>query len=222
MRVAVSLAEDGVISREDAICRIEPRALAELLHPQVDPRSTREVLASGIAASPGAASGLVALSPASAQAMEARGEAAVLVRRETSPEDVRGMHAACAILTERGGASSHAAVIARGLGLPCVVGASGLVIEADGVRAGARRLAEGDPITVDGTRGEALAGHVPLLAAAPGGAMATAAFMGRRGARHRRARQRRHAARTRSWPARSAPRGSGSAAPSTWCSRTTG
>ena len=173
VRIAVSLAEDGVIPRADAVCRIEPRALAELLHSQVDPRSAREVLATGIAASPGAASGLVALSPASAQAMEARGEAAVLVRRETSPEDVRGMHAACAILTERGGASSHAAVIARGLGLPCVVGASGLVVEPGGVRAGARRLREGDPITVDGTRGQALAGHVPLLAAAPGGAMAT-------------------------------------------------
>ena len=115
----------------------------------------------------------MALSPASAQAMEARGEAAILVRRETSPEDVRGMHAARAILTERGGASSHAAVIARGLGLPCVVGAGGLVIEEDGVRIGGRRLVDGDPITVDGTRGEALAGHVALLDAAPGGAMAT-------------------------------------------------
>ena len=173
VRIAVSLAEDGVISRADAVCRIEPRVLVELLHAQVDPRGPREVLATGIAASPGAASGLLALSPAAAEAMEARGEAAVLVRRETSPEDVRGMHAARAILTERGGASSHAAVIARGLGLPCVVGAVGLVIEAGGVRADGRRLREGDPITVDGTRGEALVGRVPLLEAAPGGAMAT-------------------------------------------------
>ena len=173
VRIAVALAEDAVISREEAICRIEPRALAELLHAQVDPREPREVLARGIAASPGAASGLVALTPASAQAMEARGESAILVRRETSPEDVRGMHAARAILTERGGASSHAAVIARGLGLPCVVGASGLVIGEDGVSVGGRRLADGDSITVDGTRGEALSGHVALLDPAPGGAMAT-------------------------------------------------
>ena len=173
VRIAVALAEDAVITREEALCRIEPRALAELLHPQVDPRALREALVSGIAASPGAAAGLVALSPAAAQAMEARGEAAILVRRETTPEDIRGMHAARAILTERGGLSSHAAVIARGLGLPCVVGATGLVVEPGGVRAGGRRLAEGDPITIDGTRGEALLGHVPLLGAAPGGAMAT-------------------------------------------------
>ena len=173
VRIAVALAEDAVISREEALLRIEPRALAELLHPQVDPRAPRDVLVSGIAASPGAAAGLVALSPDAAQAMAARGEAAILVRRETTPEDIRGMHAAHAILTERGGAASHAAVIARGLGLPCVVGATGLVVERGGVRAGGRWLAEGDPITIDGTRGEALGGHAPLLGAAPGGAMAT-------------------------------------------------
>ena len=173
VRIAVALAEDAVITREEALLRIEPRALGELLHPQVDPRARRERLVAGIAASPGAAVGLVALSPAAAQAMAARGEAAILVRRETSPEDIRGMHAAAGVLTERGGSSSHAAVIARGLGLPCVVGASGLSIGPDGARAGGRALAEGDPITIDGTRGEALAGHAPLLAAAPGGAMAT-------------------------------------------------
>lgn len=173
VRIAVALAQDGVISREEAIERIEPRALAELLHPQVDPRASRDRLVSGIAASPGAAAGLVALSPATAQAMAARGESAILVRRETSPEDIRGIHAARAILTERGGASSHAAVIARGLGLPCVVGATDLSVGPDGARVGGRLLREGDPITVDGTRGEALLGHAPLLAAAPGGAMAT-------------------------------------------------
>ena len=173
VRVAVALAEDAVISREEAIERIEPRALAQLLHPQIDPRAPRDVLVAGIAASPGAAAGLIALSPATAQAMAARGEDAILVRRETSPEDIRGMHAARAILTERGGASSHAAVIARGLGLPCVVGAMGLEVGEDTVCIEGRTLREGDPLTVDGTRGEALAGHVPLLAAAPGGAMAT-------------------------------------------------
>ena len=173
VRVAVRLAEDAVISREEAIGRIEPRALAELLHPQIDPRADRNRLVSGIPASPGAATGLIALSPATAQAMAARGEDAILVRRETSPEDIRGMHAARAILTERGGASSHAAVIARGLGLPCVVGAMGLDVGEATVRIEGRTLREGDAITVDGTRGEALMGRMPLLSAAPGGAMAT-------------------------------------------------
>ena len=173
VRIAVALAEDAVISREEAIGRIEPRALAELLHPQVDPRARRDVLVQGIAASPGAATGWIALSPAAAQAMAARGEDAILVRRETSSEDVRDMHAARAILTERGGASSHAAVIARGIGLPCVVGAMGLEVGEDTVRIEGRTLREGDAITIDGTRGEALVGHVPLLAASPGGAMAT-------------------------------------------------
>ena len=173
VRISVALAEDGVIPREEALLRVEPRALAEVLHPQVDPRAPRDRLVSGIAASPGAATGLIALSPAAAQAMAAREEPVILVRRETTPDDIRGIHAARAILTERGGASSHAAVIARGLGLPCVVGASDLVIDGDGVRVGDRRLAEGDPITIDGTRGEALVGHVALLDAAPGGAMAT-------------------------------------------------
>ncbi|MGB5870313.1 MAG: PEP-utilizing enzyme, partial [Albidovulum sp.] len=119
VRIAVSLANERVIGRDEAILRIEPRALSELLHHQVDPRGTRDAFASGIAASPGAASGKVVFSSADAQASAARGEPCVLVRRETAPEDVRGMHAAVAVLTERGGITSHAAVIARGLGLPC-------------------------------------------------------------------------------------------------------
>ena len=166
LRIAVALAEDGVIPREEAVMRIEPRSLAELLHPQVDPSFRREVLARGIGASPGAARGRIVFTSAAAQASMARGEPCILVRRETSPEDIRGMHAAAGVLTERGGMTSHAAVIGRGLGLPCIVGAQALRVSArersvtlpDG-----RRLCEGDRITIDGTRGEVLAGEVALL-----------------------------------------------------------
>nr|WP_218958643.1 pyruvate, phosphate dikinase [Thalassovita aquimarina] len=168
IRIAVSLADDGVIPREEALTRIDPRAINELLHRQVDPDAPRDVLATGIAASPGAASGRIVFSAAEAQASAARGEPCVLVRRETSPEDIRGMHAATAVLTERGGMTSHAAVIGRGMGLPCVVGASSIKFHlrrktlktADG-----RELRAGDIVTVDGTNGEVLAGEPPLLKA---------------------------------------------------------
>ncbi len=166
VRIAVALANDGVISPEAAVLRVEPRALPELLHHQVDPSGPRDPFARGIAASPGAATGRLVFSSAAAQASAARGEACILARRETSPEDIRGMHAASAVLTERGGITSHAAVIARGLGLPCVVGASGVTIDnrhktlktADG-----RIFREGDTVTIDGTAGEALAGAAKML-----------------------------------------------------------
>ncbi|MDX1780702.1 MAG: pyruvate, phosphate dikinase [Thalassovita sp.] len=166
IRIAVSLANDGIIPREEALMRIDPRAINELLHRQVDPEAPRDVLARGIAASPGAASGRIVFSAAEAQASASRGEPCVLVRRETSPEDIRGMHAAAAVLTERGGMTSHAAVIGRGMGLPCVVGASAIKFHLkrkmlktpDG-----RELHAGDVITVDGTNGEILAGEPPLL-----------------------------------------------------------
>ncbi|MGY6634057.1 MAG: putative PEP-binding protein [Alkalilacustris sp.] len=166
VRIAVSLAADGVIDEGEAVARVQPQALAELLHPQVDPRGPRDVVARGIGASPGAARGKVVFTSGAASASASRGEACILVRRETTPEDIRGMHAAQAVLTERGGMTSHAAVIGRGLGLPCVVGASGLRIDA---RAGTvtapdgRIFGEGDTLTVDGTRGEILAGPVELL-----------------------------------------------------------
>lgn len=166
VRIAVSLAEDGVISKEDAVLRIPPGGLSEMLHYQVNPDVDRDVLASGVAASPGAATGKLVFTSAMAQASAARGEPCILVRRETSPEDVRGMHAAMAVLTERGGMTSHAAVIARGLGLPGVVGASDIGFNRksksltfpDG-----RVFKEGDVVTVDGTNGVVLAGAVPLL-----------------------------------------------------------
>ena len=166
MRIAVSLAQDGIISREDAILRVQPRALSEMLHRQVDAAAPRDVLARGVAASPGAATGRLVFNSADAQASAARGEPCILVRRETSPEDIRGMHAAQGVLTERGGMTSHAAVIARGLGLPGVVGVSDIILNrrdnlitlSDG-----RTLKAGDIVTIDGTTGQILGGDVPLL-----------------------------------------------------------
>ena len=166
VRVAVTLATERIISRDDAILRVEPRALSELLHHQVDPRAPRDRVARGIAASPGAASGRIVFSSADAQAAAARDERCILVRRETAPEDIRGMHAAVAVLTERGGITSHAAVIARGLGLPCIVGASELSLNPRDrviVTRSGRTFREGDVITVDGTNGEVLAGSAEML-----------------------------------------------------------
>jgi pyruvate,orthophosphate dikinase len=172
LRIAVALADDGIIGPDEAVLRIEPRALNELLHPQVDPRAPRDVIARGIAASPGAATGRIVFSAAAAQAMAAKGEACILVRRETAPEDIRGMHAARGVLTERGGMTSHAAVIARGFGLPCVVGAAGLRLDGRDRRMVApdgRLFREGDAITLDGTTGEVLAGEAAMLAPSLGG-----------------------------------------------------
>ncbi|RJL13361.1 putative PEP-binding protein [Paracoccus siganidrum] len=165
VRIAVALARDGVIPPEEAIMRIEPRALADLLHHQVDPRAPRDLITRGINASPGAATGKIVFSAAAAQASAARDEPCVLVRRETVPEDIRGMHASVAVLTERGGTTSHAAVIARGLGLPCIVGASGISIDSRArlLRAGGRSFREGEVITIDGSSGEVLAGAAAML-----------------------------------------------------------
>jgi pyruvate,orthophosphate dikinase len=168
VRVAVSLAQDGVITQKEALMRVTPGSLSDLLHRQVDPRGKREVLVRGIAASPGASTGRLVFTSTAAQASAARGENCILVRRETSPEDIRGMHAAVGVLTERGGMTSHAAVIGRGLGLPCIVGATGMRIDlkAKQLHTGRHMLAEGDLITIDGTTGEVLNGAVALLEAA--------------------------------------------------------
>lgn len=165
VKIAVALARDGVIPPDEAVMRVEPRAIADLLHRQVDPRAARDRVLTGIGASPGAATGRIVLSSARAQEAAARGEACILVRRETIPEDVRGMHAARGVLTERGGMTSHAAVLARGFGLPCIVGASELQIDprAGWILAGGRRFLEGEEITIDGTSGEVLAGAAQLL-----------------------------------------------------------
>ncbi len=174
--IAVALAKDEVIPREEAVMRVEPAALSELLHRQVDTDADRDVIVSGIGASPGAATGRIVLTAQDAQASAARGEACVLVRRETTPEDIRGMHAAQAVLTMRGGVTSHAAVIGRGLGLPCVVGASDLAIDLKNgkiVCPDGREFHTGDQITVDGTTGQILAGEPPMLEAALDGAFGT-------------------------------------------------
>ncbi|OSP56674.1 putative PEP-binding protein [Pseudoruegeria sp. SK021] len=166
VRIVIALCQDGIISRTDALLRVAPRALSELLHPQVDPTVPGIIVTRAIAASPGAAVGTLVFSSTRAQAMAAHGETCILAKRETTPDDVRGMHAAAGILTERGGMSSHAAVIARGLGVPCVVGASELRIDR---RAGTIESAsghifrEGDVITLDGSSGAVLAGAMPML-----------------------------------------------------------
>ncbi|SFR10575.1 putative PEP-binding protein [Poseidonocella sedimentorum] len=165
VRIAVQLARDGIIPRDEALMRIEPKALTELLHQQLDPNAPLDVLARGVAASPGAATGRLVFSADAAQLAAARGEACVLVRRETGPEDVRGVHAASAVLTERGGMTSHAAVIGRGLGVPCVVGASEIRFELRMrrlVMPDGRVFSEGDTLTVDGTGGRVLAGSPAL------------------------------------------------------------
>lgn len=169
VRIAVRLAEDGIISRAEALMRVEPRTLTELLHRQVRQDAPRDVIGKGIAASPGAATGAIVFSSTEAQASAARGDPCILVRRETSPEDIRGMHAAQGVLTERGGITSHAAVIGRGIGLPCVVGASNMrfnrrlkqLVAEDG-----RVFEAGQTITLDGTTGEVLAGAPEMREAA--------------------------------------------------------
>ncbi|MCX7559311.1 PEP-utilizing enzyme [Sulfitobacter sp. F26204] len=169
VRIAVALADEGIISREEALMRVEPRTLTELLHRQVDPRSKRDVIGRGIAASPGAATGKIVFSANEAQSSAARDEPCILIRRETAPEDIRGMHAAVAVMTERGGATSHAAVIGRGLGLPCVVGVSKIkfnLIQKQLVTADGRIFSEGDVITVDGSSGQVLAGSADMIEAA--------------------------------------------------------
>jgi len=169
LQIAVRLAEDKIISQQEAVTRIEPRAVSELLHRQIAPEAPRDVLGVGIAASPGAATGKIVFSATEAQASYARNEACILVRRETSPEDIRGMHAARGVLTERGGMTSHAAVIGRGLGTPCVVGAAQMTFNLKSKKLTAedgRVLREGDVITLDGTSGEIILGAPETVEAA--------------------------------------------------------
>lgn len=162
----VALAEDGIITKEEAMLAISPRRLNEVLHPQLDRRQKFDPVAIGIGASPGAATGQIVFSAAAAQAAEARGEAAILVRFETTPDDIRGMHSARGILTERGGMTSHAAVVARTLGLPCVVGANGISIDPRDKQMtlpNGQVMKAGDVITLDGNSGEVIAGAATLV-----------------------------------------------------------
>jgi len=165
LKIAVDMANEGLITREEAILRVDPAALDQLLHPTLDPAATRDVLTKGLPASPGAASGKVVFDADTAEKRAAAGDAVILVRTETSPEDIHGMHAARGILTARGGMTSHAAVVARGMGRPCVSGAGTLSIDAKAkvMRCAGREVNEGDVITIDGASGEVMIGEVPTV-----------------------------------------------------------
>ncbi|WAC25269.1 pyruvate, phosphate dikinase [Blastomonas sp. SL216] len=165
LRIAVDMANEGLITEEEAIARVDPMALDQLLHPSLDPSATRDVLTKGLPASPGAASGIIVFDADTAERRNEMGDAVILVRIETSPEDIHGMHAAKGILTARGGMTSHAAVVARGMGRPCVSGAGSLSIDNKErvLRIGSRELREGDVITIDGTSGEVMLGEVPTV-----------------------------------------------------------
>ena len=164
LRIAVELAKERVISRHEAVTRIDPAALDQLLHPTIDPAAERTVLATGLPASPGAASGEVVFSSEDAELLKSQGRKVILVRIETSPEDIHGMHAAEGILTTRGGMTSHAAVVARGMGKPCVSGAGSLRVDyrAQTMSAGGTTLKKGDLLTIDGSTGQVLLGKVPM------------------------------------------------------------
>jgi pyruvate, orthophosphate dikinase len=165
LRIAVDMAGEVLIDEREAILRIDPMALDQLLHPTLDPEAAREVLTTGLPASPGAASGRIVLDADTAEAWVGRGEKVILVRVETSPEDIHGMHAAQGILTARGGMTSHAAVVARGMGRSCVSGASAVSIDLKTrtLRIGSRELAEGDVLTLDGSTGQVMAGEVATI-----------------------------------------------------------
>ncbi|MHA7818290.1 MAG: pyruvate, phosphate dikinase [Erythrobacter sp.] len=165
LRMAVEMEGEGLITREEAVRRVDPMALDQLLHPTLDPEAARDVLTTGLPASPGAAAGRIVLDADSAEQWSQRGEKVILVRVETSPEDIHGMHAAQGILTARGGMTSHAAVVARGMGRPCVSGASGVSIDraSRSLRIGSTELKEGDEITLDGANGQVMLGIVPTV-----------------------------------------------------------
>jgi len=165
LKIAVDMAEEGLITREEAVARVDPAALDQLLHPTLDPAAARDVLTKGLPASPGAASGKVAFDSDTAEKRAAGGDSVILVRIETSPEDIHGMHAAKGILTARGGMTSHAAVVARGMGRPCVSGAGTISIDAKAgvMRVAGREVKDGEIITIDGSTGEVMMGAVPTV-----------------------------------------------------------
>jgi pyruvate,orthophosphate dikinase len=164
LKIAVDMANEGLIDRNEAVLRIDPAAIDQLLHPTIDPAAERDRIATGLPASPGAASGEIVFSSDEAEALKAQRKKVILVRVETSPEDIHGMHAAEGILTTRGGMTSHAAVVARGMGKPCVSGAGGVRVDyqAGTLTAGGRVLRKGDIITIDGSTGDILAGAIEM------------------------------------------------------------
>ncbi|EIM26085.1 pyruvate, phosphate dikinase [Microvirga lotononidis] len=175
LRIAVELASEGLITQEEAITRVEPAALDQLLHPTIDPKAERKILASGLPASPGAASGEIVFNSDDAEAAKKAGHKVILVRVETSPEDIHGMHAAEGILTTRGGMTSHAAVVARGMGKPCVSGAGSIRVDyaAQTLTVAGQTLKKGDVLTIDGSNGQVLLGQVKMLEPELSGEFAT-------------------------------------------------
>ena len=175
LRVAVEMAREGLIDHREAVLRVNPASLDQLLHPTLDPKAARTLISKGLPASPGAASGAVVFSADEAESRAAKGETVILVRVETSPEDIHGMHAAQGILTTRGGMTSHAAVVARGMGRPCVAGAGGITVDygAQTLSAGGHVVRAGDIITLDGATGEVFLGLVPMIEPQLSGEFAT-------------------------------------------------
>ena len=165
VRMAVEMVEEGLIDEKTAVMRVQPSALDQLLHPMIDPKAKVEVLAKGLPASPGAAVGRVVFTAEAAEEWAARGEQVILVRTETSPEDIGGMHAAQGILTARGGMTSHAAVVARGMGKCCVAGCGAVIINEHQrtMTISGAQFAEGDWITLNGSTGEVIKGKAPLV-----------------------------------------------------------
>ncbi|WP_292042098.1 MULTISPECIES: pyruvate, phosphate dikinase [unclassified Brevundimonas] len=165
LKIAVELASEGVISHEEAVSRVEPAALDQLLHPTIDPKAERKVIANGLPASPGAATGKIVFDADEAERAAQNGDAVILVRDETSPEDIHGMHAARGIVTARGGMTSHAAVVARGMGRPCVSGAGEIRIDdkSGTFTVRGRTFRAGEVITIDGAKGEVLDGAVQMI-----------------------------------------------------------
>ena len=165
LKIAVDYVKEGLLSEEEALCRVDPQSLDQLLHPTLDPKAERDVLTKGLPASPGAASGKIVFTADEAERLSNAGEKVVLCRQETSPEDIHGMHAATGILTSRGGMTSHAAVVARGMGKPCVAGAGELHIDAKSkvIRIDGHELGERDIITIDGATGEVIKGAVATI-----------------------------------------------------------
>jgi pyruvate,orthophosphate dikinase len=165
LKAAVSMTEEGLISREEAVARIDPDQLDQLLHPRIDPTTKLDVAVRGLNASPGAASGKIVLDADLAEERGLAGESVILVRWETTPDDIHGLIQASGILTAHGGMTSHAAVVARGMGKPCVAGCEGLTIDLESrtLNIGGHQLAEGDMLTIDGGTGEVIVGEVPLV-----------------------------------------------------------
>jgi pyruvate, orthophosphate dikinase len=175
LRIAVELANEGLISKDEAVTRVDPGALDQLLHPTIAPSAERQVVATGLPASPGAASGEIVFTSDEAELMKSQGRKVILVRVETSPEDIHGMHAAEGILTTRGGMTSHAAVVARGMGKPCVSGAGAIRVDyaTESFSVGGKTLRKGDVITIDGSTGQVLAGKVAMQEPTLSGEFAT-------------------------------------------------